>query len=275
MTRIALFQSTTGIDPEANAAALEQAIARAAEGGAAMLFTPEMSGLLDRDAERAAQNIRGEDEDRVLAACREAARRHGIWLHLGSLAVRLDNGKVANRAYVIDREGRVRARYDKLHLFDVDLPTGESWRESNVYSAGDGAVLINGTPVGKLGLTICYDLRFPALFARLAESDADVIAVPAAFTVPTGKAHWHILLRARAIEAGLFVVAAAQVGYHEDGRQTFGHSLVVDPWGQVLLDMGEEPGVAFAEVDLSRISEVRGRIPALNHRRPIPDAVIL
>jgi predicted amidohydrolase len=275
MTRIALFQSTTGIDPEANARALEHAIAKAAEGGAEILFTPEMSGLLDRDSARAAKSLRTEDEDRVLAAVREAARSHGIWLHLGSLAVLVEDGKVANRGFVIDREGQVRARYDKLHLFDVDLPTGESWRESNVYSAGKGVVLVNGTPVGKLGLTICYDLRFPGLFAGLAESGADIIAVPAAFTVPTGKAHWHILLRARAIEAGLFVVAAAQVGRHEDGRQTFGHSLVVDPWGEVLLDMGDERGVAFADIDLKRISDVRGRIPALNHRRPIPKAVTL
>ena len=275
MTRIALFQSTTGIDPAANIRLLEQAIAKAAAGGAEMLFTPEMSGLLDRDSARAARNLRAEDEDEVLAACREAARRHRIWLELGSLAVLAGDGKVANRGFVIDREGEVRARYDKLHLFDVDLPTGESWRESNTYSAGAGVVLVNGTPIGKLGLTICYDLRFPGLFARLAESDADVIAVPAAFTVPTGKAHWHVLLRARAIEAGLFVVAAAQVGHHEDGRNTFGHSLVVDPWGDILLDMGEESGVGFADIDLARISEVRGRIPALNHRRPIPEAVTL
>lgn len=273
MTRIALFQSTTGIDPQANVRALEAAIAEAAAGGAEILFTPEMSGLLDRDSARAAKNLRPEEEDEVLARCRDAARRHRIWLHLGSIAVLVAEGKVANRAYVIDREGEIRARYDKLHLFDVDLPTGESWRESNVYSAGEGVVLLNGTPVGKLGLTICYDLRFPGLFARLAEADADVIAVPAAFTVPTGRAHWHVLLRARAIEAGLFLVAAAQVGRHEDGRQTFGHSLVVDPWGEVLLDMGEKPGVAFADIDLKRISDVRSRIPALKHRRPIPDAV--
>ena len=275
MTRIAVFQSTTGIDPAANLGALEQAIGKAAEGGAEMLFTPEMSGLLDKDSARAAKNLRDEAEDEVLAACRKAARKHRIWLHLGSLAVLVDNGKVANRGFVIDREGEIRARYDKLHLFDVDLPTGESWRESNVYSAGSGVVLVSGTPLGKLGLTICYDLRFPGLFARLAEADADIIAVPAAFTVPTGKAHWHILLRARAIEAGLFVVAAAQVGRHQDGRQTFGHSLVADPWGDLLLDMGEESGVGFADIDLKRISDVRARIPALNHRRPIPDAVIL
>jgi len=240
-----------------------------------MLFTPEMTGLLDRDSARAAKVLRSEDEDQVLSAAKAAAARERIWVHIGSLAVLVDDGKVANRSFVIDREGRVRATYDKIHLFDVDLPTGESWRESNVYSAGTGVTLVNGTPVGKLGLTICYDLRFPGLFARLAESDADVITVPAAFTVPTGNAHWHVLLRARAIEAGLFVVAAAQVGHHEDGRNTFGHSLVVDPWGEVLLDMGQEKGVGFADVDLKRISDVRSRIPALNHRRPIPDAVSL
>jgi predicted amidohydrolase len=275
VTRIALFQSTSGIDPAVNARALTDAIEEASAGGAEILFTPEMTGLLDRDSARAAKVLRSQDEDEVLAASREAAARHRIWVHIGSLAVLADNGKVANRAFVIDREGAVRGTYDKLHLFDVDLPTGESWRESNTYSPGAGVTLVNGTPVGKLGLTICYDLRFPSLFARLAESGADVIAVPAAFTVPTGKAHWHVLLRARAIEAGLFVVAAAQVGHHEDGRNTFGHSLVVDPWGEVLLDMGEEHGVGFAEIDLKRISDVRSRIPALNHRRPIPDAVTL
>jgi predicted amidohydrolase len=275
MTRIALFQANSGIDPEANARSLVDAVEQAAGGGAEMLFTPEMSGLLDRDSARAAKVLRPQEEDRVLAGLREAAARHRIWLHIGSLAVLVDDGKVANRGFVIDREGQVRATYDKIHLFDVDLPTGESWRESNVYSAGSGVTLVNGTPVGKLGLTICYDLRFPGLFARLAESDADVIAVPAAFTVPTGKAHWHVLLRARAIEAGLFVVAAAQSGHHEDGRNTFGHSLVVDPWGEILLDMDEGNGVGFAEIDLKRISDVRSRIPALNHRRPIPDAVTL
>jgi len=271
MTKIAVFQSNTGIDPGANGAALVKAIDEAAAGGAEMLFTPEMSGLLDRDSERARGNLRTEEKDSVLAACCEAAKRNHIWLNLGSLAVLVEDGKIANRSFVIDREGKIRARYDKIHLFDVDLPTGESWRESAVYSAGAGAALVNGTPVGKLGLTICYDLRFPALFARIAEADADVISVPAAFTVPTGHAHWHVLMRARAIEAGLFVVAAAQVGRHEDGRQTFGHSLVIDPWGEVLLDMGEQKGIGFADIELSRISEVRSRIPALTHRKPIPE----
>ena len=271
MTRIALFQSNTGIDPVESAQALTDAIGQAAKGDAEILFTPEMSGLLDRDTERARGNLYPEDEDPVLLACREAARERHLWLHLGSLAVLGEGDKVANRGFVIDREGVIRGRYDKIHLFDVDLPTGESWRESNTYAPGESVALINGTPVGKLGLTICYDLRFPALFARLAESDADLISVPAAFTVPTGKAHWHVLLRARAIEAGLFVVAAAQVGTHADGRQTFGHSLVVDPWGDVLLDMGEEAGVGFADIDLKRISDVRARIPALRHRRVIPE----
>jgi predicted amidohydrolase len=272
--RIALFQSTTGIDPAANQAALLNAIDEAAQGGAEMLFTPEMSGLLDRDSTRARASLKEEDDDPVLAACRAAARDRGIWLHLGSLAVLTEGGKFANRGFVIDSAGEIRARYDKLHLFDVDLPTGESWRESATYVAGGGVVLVEDTPVGTLGLTICYDLRFPGLFARLAETGADVIAVPAAFTVPTGRAHWHVLLRARAIEAGLFVVAAAQVGRHADGRETFGHSLVVDPWGEVVLDMGAGSGLSFATIDRARIAEVRSRLPAIAHRRPIPEAVV-
>lgn len=274
MTRIALLQSCTGIDPEANAAALVDGIGQAAEGGAAMLFTPEMSGLLDRDAQRAAGNLVREEDDRVLARCREAARERAIWLHIGSLAVRTDDGKLANRGFVIDAAGEIRARYDKIHLFDVDLPTGESWRESAIYRPGSGAVVVAGTPVGTLGLTICYDLRFPALFARLAEAGAQMIAVPAAFTVPTGRAHWEILLRARAIEAGLFVVAAAQSGRHADGRETYGHSLVVDPWGQVALDMGEGVSVGFAEIDVGRVNDVRARIPALAHRVAVPEAQV-
>ena len=274
MVRIALFQSRTGIDPAANAEALVGAIDEAAAGGAQMLFTPEMSGLLDRDPQRAAGRLRGEDDDEVLAACLEAARRTGLWLHLGSLAVRAEGDKLANRGFLIDPAGLIRARYDKIHLFDVDLPTGESWRESAIYRAGEGAVVVDGTPLGRLGLTICYDLRFPELFSRLAEAGARAIAVPAAFTVPTGRAHWEVLLRARAIEAEVFVVAAAQSGRHADGRETYGHSLVVSPWGEVLLDMGEETGVGFAEFDLSLVDEVRKRIPSLAHRRPIGSAVV-
>ncbi len=272
MARIAVYQARTGIDPEINAAALVDAVEAAARGGAAMLFTPEMSGLLDADRERASAKVVAEQDDPTLAAVREAAARCGLWISLGSLAVQAGDGRFANRGFVIDPAGEIRGRYDKIHLFDVDLPTGERWRESTAYRPGEAVTMVEGTPVGTLGLTICYDLRFPALFARLAEGGAETIVVPAAFTVPTGKAHWHILLRARAIEAGLFVVAAAQGGHHEDDRNTFGHSLVVDPWGEVLLDMGEgeEPGLAFAEIDLARIAEVRSRVPTLSHRRPIP-----
>jgi predicted amidohydrolase len=273
VTTIAILQSRTGIDPAANARALVKAIEAAAAGGAKMLFTPEMSGLLDRDSERARKSVRSADDDPVLAACREAAARSGLWLHLGSLAVTAEDGKFANRGFVIDSSGAIRATYDKIHLFDVDLPTGESWRESNVYRGGSDCVVVDGTPVGKLGLTICYDLRFPALFQRLTDAGADVVSVPAAFTVPTGKAHWEVLLRARAIEAGVFVVAAAQCGRHEDGRETYGHSLLVDPWGTILADMGEKVGVAFGEVDLARVADVRSRIPAIDHRRPVGEAV--
>ncbi len=253
----------------ANAARLVEAVAQAQAGGAAMLFTPEMSNMLDRDRERALGKARTEDEDMVLAAVRDAAAKAGLWVHLGSIAVRGPNDKLCNRGLVIDDAGEIRARYDKIHLFDVDLATGESWRESAMYATGREAVVVAGTPVGTIGLTICYDLRFPALFQRLSEAGADVIAVPAAFTVPTGKAHWSVLLRARAIEAEAFVVAAAQAGHHEDGRDTYGHSMVADPWGEVVMEMDEAPGLAFAEIDLDRIAEVRARIPLLAHRREI------
>jgi predicted amidohydrolase len=267
--RIAIYQAQSGIDPAANADALVEAVAKAKAGGAAMLFTPEMSNMIDRDRERAAAKARLEADDEFLAAAREAAAEAGIWVHLGSIALRGEGEKLVNRAFVIDATGEIRGRYDKIHLFDVDLPTGESWRESAMYAAGGEAVIVKGTPVGTLGLTICYDLRFPALFERLSEAGADVIAVPAAFTVPTGKAHWCVLMRARAIEAATFVVAAAQAGRHEDGRVTYGHSLVADPWGEVLLEMGDVPGFTFVELDLARIHEVRARIPALKHRRAI------
>jgi len=269
LTKIAVYQARTGIDPAANAAALEQAVADAAAGGAEMLFTPEMSGLVDRDSARAAKSIAAEEDDRVVATVRSAAKTSGIWVHLGSHAIRRPEGKLANRSFVIDSTGEVRARYDKIHMFDVDLPTGESWRESNSYEAGTGAVVVDGTPVGRLGLAICYDMRFPALFERLAEAGVDCLSVPAAFTVPTGKAHWHVMLRARAIESQAFLVAAAQGGHHEDGRDTFGHSLVVDPWGVVLLDQGDKNGLAFVDIDMARIDEVRAQVPSLSHRRPV------
>ncbi|MBW6523722.1 carbon-nitrogen hydrolase family protein [Sphingomonas sp. RHCKR47] len=266
--KIALAQTTTGIDPAVNAAGLVATIAEAGRAGADMLFTPEMSGLLDRDRARAAANIRAEEDDLVLAAVRQAARAAGIWVHLGSLALRRPDGQLANRGFVIDAGGEVRARYDKIHLFDVDLPTGERWRESASYTAGDRAVVVD-TPLGPLGATICYDLRFPALFSALSDAGARVLSVPAAFTRPTGAAHWHVLLRARAIEAGAFVIAAAQAGVHADGRETYGHSLVVDPWGAVLLDMGEGTGVGYVDVDLAAVERVQARVPVLRHRRAI------
>jgi len=267
--RIAMYQAQSGIDPAANADRLVGAVREAQAGGATMLFTPEMSGMLDRDRERAGAKARREEEDAVLAAVRTAAAEAGMWVHLGSLALKGDGDKLVNRGFVIDDRGDIRARYDKIHLFDVDLPTGESWRESAMYEAGANAVIVPETPVGTLGLTICYDLRFPQLFQRLSEAGAEVIAVPAAFTVPTGKAHWQVLMRARAIESELFIVAAAQAGHHEDGRDTYGHSLVADPWGELLIEMGSEPGLGFAEIDLGRIAEVRGRIPVHQHRKEI------
>ncbi|MFM9828676.1 MAG: carbon-nitrogen hydrolase family protein [Sphingomonas sp.] len=267
--KIALLQMTSGVDPAANAEALARGVAGAAAGGAVMLFTPEMSGLVDRDRARAARSIMAEDEDVSLAAVRQAAALYGIWVHLGSLAVLRPDGKLANRGFVVDDHGNVRARYDKLHLFDVDLPTGESWRESASYAAGEGACVVD-TPVGALGLSICYDLRFPDLYRALSDAGATMFAIPAAFTRPTGAAHWELLQRARAIEAAAYVVAAAQTGSHADGRQTYGHSLVVDPWGDIILDMGDQPGLGFAEIDPARTADVRARIPVLQHRRPIP-----
>ncbi|GGZ95577.1 carbon-nitrogen hydrolase family protein [Novosphingobium arvoryzae] len=271
MTRIALFQMTTGIDPATNARALVEAVEGAAAGGAAMLFTPEMSGLLDRDRARASGHIVAEADNPVLAAVRDAAARTGTWVHLGSLAVaREGDDRWANRGFVIDASGNIAARYDKIHMFDVDLATGESWRESNAYTPGEAVVTV-ATPVGRLGLAICYDLRFPALFEALGRQQCDVIAIPAAFTVPTGAAHWHVLQRARAIEASAFVVAAAQVGQHEDGRATYGHSLVIDPWGEVLTDMGGDAArVECVELDLTRLAEVRAQLPSLFNKRSIP-----
>ncbi len=276
--RIALLQMTTGIDPAANAAAMARAAHEAAGEGAAMLFTPEMSGLLDRDRARGSRHVVPEDENPVLAAVREAAAKAGIWVHIGSLAVTAGEGaRWANRAFVITPSGEIAARYDKIHMFDVNLASGETWRESAAYQPGESVVTVE-TPLGRLGLAICYDVRFPALFEELGRRQCDAIAIPAAFTVPTGRAHWNLMQRARAVEASAFVIAAAQVGRHEDGRQTYGHSLVIDPWGDVLLDMGNEAGpeagprgaLGYAEIDLARIAEVRAQVPSLANRRPIP-----
>ncbi|MFZ1742423.1 MAG: carbon-nitrogen hydrolase family protein [Pontixanthobacter sp.] len=269
MPRIAILQMCSGVDPAANQAEIVSAIHRAADGGAAMLFTPEMSILLDRDRARAAPHIVAEADNIALRAVQQACAETGVWAALGSIAVSGTGGKSANRSLIIDANGKIHARYDKMHMFDVDLASGESWRESNAFQAGSEVVVV-GTPIGRLGLTICYDIRFPALFEQLGRAGCDAIAIPAAFTVPTGQDHWHILQRARAIEASAYVIAAAQTGEHEDGRITYGHSLVVDPWGKIILDMGEDAGLAFADIDPDRIAEVRAQLPSLANRRDIP-----
>lgn len=271
MLRLGVLQMTSGIVPEANARAVAEGIATLAADGAAIVFTPEMSGLLDRDRTRVLENAFTEEADPTLLAARQAAATHRVWVHLGSCAVKPASGadRLLNRGFLIDDRGEVRARYDKVHLFDVDLPSGERYRESATYLPGDAAVAAD-TPWGRIGLTICYDLRFARLYEALSGAGASLIAVPAAFTRPTGEAHWHTLLRARAIEAGAFVVAAAQAGHHEDGRATFGHSLVVDPWGRVLLDMGDTAGHATCDIDLAAVADTRARIPAIAHRRDVP-----
>lgn len=272
--KIATLQMTSGIDPAANVDTIISAMAAASAQSAAMLFTPEMALMLDRDGPRAAKHIEPEATSKWVQKLAEAARANGIWLHIGSAAFAgNDPHKKVNRALVIDDQGVIRARYDKIHLFDVDLPTGESWRESASFEGGTEAVAVD-TPWFRLGLSVCYDLRFPDLYRALSNAGAEVLAIPAAFTVPTGGAHWHVLQRARAIEAGVYVVATAQTGSHEDGRATYGHTLVIDPWGEILLDMGEAPGLGFATIDPARISDVRSRLPAINHRRPIGDVRI-
>jgi deaminated glutathione amidase len=267
--RIALAQMGSGIDPDENAGQLRSLIAQARAGGATMIYTPEMSGLLDRNRSRAAGVIQTEPEDSVLAAVCSEAKDQQIWVQLGSLAIKTSSdpeAKWVNRSYLINPSGQIAARYDKIHLFDVDLGPEESQRESAAYARGQRAVVAS-VPEATLGLSICYDLRFSALYQALTNAGADILSIPAAFTVPTGKAHWEILLRARAIEAGAFVVAAAQYGRHADGRATYGHSMVIDPWGEILLDMGEGTGLGFCDLDLDKIRDVRSRIPAVANRQ--------
>jgi deaminated glutathione amidase len=267
--KLAVHQMNSGISPEQNLKQMGIAIAAAADAGATFYFAPEMSLLLDSDKKRAAPHIRQQNDDGNIASLCDLALTHRIWLHVGSVPVATGDGKIANRSFIIDSAGKIVATYDKIHLFDVDLSTGESWRESSTYQPGTAPRVVE-TPVGMLGLAICYDMRFPELFAQLTKFGVGCLAIPAAFTVPTGKAHWHTLLRARAIEAAAFVVAAAQSGHHEDGRETFGHSLVIDPWGEILLDMGQGEGLGFVDIDLARIAEVRGQIPVHLNRRDIP-----
>jgi predicted amidohydrolase len=256
----------SGRTPAANLDAAAKLIAEAKAGGADYVQTPEMTNILERSRESLFATIAPEETDASLAGFRDLARRHALWLHVGSLALKASHDKAVNRSFLIDPKGEIAACYDKIHMFDVDLAGGESYRESNSYRPGERAVLCD-LPWGRLGLSICYDLRFPALYRALAEAGASLLAVPSAFTRQTGEAHWHVLMRARAIENGCYVMAAAQGGKHEDGRETFGHSIVVDPWGRVVAEGGTEPGVIFADIDPAQVATARGRIPSLQHGR--------
>jgi deaminated glutathione amidase len=264
--RVGLIQMRSGVAPHANMDAATRLIGEAKTGGADYVQTPEMTNILESSRERLFAAIVPEEQDASLATFRELARALGITIHVGSLAIKASADKAVNRSFLIDRRGEIVARYDKIHMFDVDLKGGESYRESRSYRPGDLAVLTD-LPWGRLGLTICYDLRFPALYRALAEAGATFLAIPSAFTRQTGEAHWHVLMRARAIENGSFVFAAAQGGDHENGRSTFGHSLVVDPWGRILAEGGTEPGVVFADIDPAEVSAARSRIPSLQHGR--------
>jgi predicted amidohydrolase len=264
--KVGLVQMRSGLDPQANLTSLIAAIDEAKRNGGDYVQTPEMTNILALKREDLFANIVAEEHDPTLATLRELARKLSIYIHIGSLAIKVTPEKAANRAFVIDRNGDIAARYDKIHMFDVDLAGGESYRESNNYRPGDLAVIAD-LPWGRLGVTICYDLRFPALYRALAEAGASFLAIPAAFTKQTGEAHWHVLMRARAIENGCYVIAAAQGGQHENGRSTFGHSIVVDPWGTIVVEGGIEPGVIMAEIDPAAVVTARSKVPSLNHGR--------
>jgi predicted amidohydrolase len=265
--RVGLVQMCAGRDAAKNIAAASKLIREAAAGGAQYVQTPEMTNIMELERERLLAAIRPEADDPGLTELRFLARELGIWLHIGSLALLGENDKPVNRSLLISPAGAIVARYDKIHMFDVDLGGGESYRESANYQAGREAVIAT-LPWGQLGMTICYDLRFPHLHRALAKGGARFLAVPAAFTKPTGIAHWHTLLRARAIECQCYVFAAAQGGCHENGRETFGHSLVISPWGEVLAEGGVQPSVTFADVELQRLDDVRRQVPSLRHDRP-------
>jgi deaminated glutathione amidase len=264
--KAAMIQMRSGVAPAANIEAAVRMIGEAKAAGAEYVQTPEMTNVLEAKRERLFATIVEEAADTSLATLRELARKLGIYVHIGSLAIKISPDRAANRGFLIDPKGDIAARYDKIHMFDVDLEGGESYRESRTYRPGEQVVLAD-LPWGRLGLTICYDLRFPALYRALAEAGATMLAIPSAFTQKTGEAHWHVLMRARAIENGSFVFAAAQGGKHENGRETFGHSLIVDPWGRVLAEGGAEPGVVMAEIDLAEVAKARARIPSLQHGR--------
>ncbi len=264
--KAAMIQMRSGLSPAANLDAAARMIGEAKSAGADYVQTPEMTNIMELKRERLFATIVEEAADTSLATLRELARKLGIFVHVGSLAIKLMPEKAANRSFLIAPSGEIVARYDKIHMFDVDLAGGESYRESRNYRPGEQAVL-SDLPWGRLGLTVCYDLRFPALYRALAEAGATMLAIPSAFTQQTGEAHWHVLNRARAIENGCFVFAAAQGGKHENGRETYGHSLIVDPWGRILAEAGSEPGVVMAEIDLADVAKARARIPSLQHGR--------
>jgi len=264
--KAAMIQMRSGLAPAANVDAAAKLIGEAKSAGAHYAQTPEMTNILAAKRERLLATVVEEDADTSLASFRDLARKLGLYIHIGSLAIKASPDRAANRAFLIDPKGEIAARYDKIHMFDVDLEGGESYRESRTYRPGEYAALAD-LPWGRLGVTICYDLRFPALYRALAEAGATMLAIPSAFTKQTGEAHWHVLMRARAIENGSFVFAAAQGGSHKNGRETYGHSLIVDPWGRILAEGGTEPGVIMAEIDMAEVAKARGRIPSLQHGR--------
>ena len=254
-------------DPAENLEDAIRMIREAAKAGATYIQTPEISNIVNRDRPALLAAIRTEADDPMLKALSALAKDLNIVIHIGSLAIK-NGDKVANRAFMIGQDGGLLARYDKLHLFDVDLPNGETWRESNTFTGGIEAVAVD-LPEARLGMAICYDVRFPYLFRALADAGCSILTAPACFTKQTGEAHWSVLQRARAIENGAFMISAAQAGLHEDGRETYGHSIIVDPWGKVLAEAGNEPGIIMAEIDLAAVGDARGKIPALRHTRPV------
>lgn len=264
--RVGLIQMRSGRTPATNLADAVKLIGEARQGGADYVQTPEMTNLMEVSREKLFSAVTDEAADTSLATFRELARSLSIFVHIGSLAIKVSPEKAANRSFLIDPQGDIVARYDKIHMFDVDLANGESYRESRNYTPGESAIL-GDLPWGRLGLTVCYDLRFPALFRALAEAGASFLAIPSAFTQVTGEAHWHVLNRARAIENGCYVLAAAQGGTHENKRATYGHSMVVDPWGRIVAEGGTEPGVIFADIDPAEVAAARGRVPSLQHGR--------
>lgn len=266
--RVAVLQMRSGTQPGPNLAELDRLAGEAAAQGATYALSPEVTVVFAENREGLSSVASPWEGNPAIAEAAAIARRHRLHLHLGSLAVALPDGRFANRSVLFRPDGAIAATYDKVHLFDATLPGLREYRESATYAGGDRAV-ISDAPGFRLGFTICYDVRFPALHRALAEAGAEVLAVPAAFTRPTGEAHWHVLLRARAIETGCFVIAAAQAGTHENGRQTYGHSMIVDPWGRIVAELdGETPGVAVADIDLGAVADARGRVPALANARP-------